>query len=440
LFIKYITQGLSNHIFLSNKMQGNFEIVPKKLILNIGEWKKEVEVEFCDEIEEDTIGISEYVTRDFLIPDELSYEVKVDGRNIYVGPLIGFLIETKKKYLSPERLEKLREYYKSYDEIKGCLFLCAVDQINTSNKTIEGYYHDGRDWKVVVCPYPGCIYRKADIPKDIYDNLINSLGDRVFNSYFFDKWETWQLLSPYPMIKEHLPHTTKLKSLQDLDEMLSCHQLVYLKQTRGYKAKGILKVEKLEENYQFTYRLKGSVMISNKDEVSSLIKELNENGLSKNFYIVQQAVKVKRYQDRPYDFRVIMQKDGSRQWGCSGIIARFGKRASIATNFLLSGYALSGYEALKRVFSISEKEAFLKLQEIESLCTDVCRVLDNCIGNYGDLGIDVMVDEKQKVWILEINKTHDHRFPLYSINDAHMYNEVIANPLRYAKALAGFSH
>ena len=61
-----------------------------------------------------------------------------------------------------------------------------------------------------------------------------------------------------------------------------------------------------------------------------------------------------------FDLRVILQKDKSMEWSCTGIIARFGKGGSIATKISSGGFAVTGYEALKKVFRMSEKEAFLK--------------------------------------------------------------------------------
>ena len=415
-----------------------FEYIPAKLIVHIGSWKKEMDAYYSEDLPADTVGLSKYASSTFMLPDSLPYEVMWKGRNIYIGPVIAYLIEAQEKYITPERLEKLKVYYINYSEIKGAVFICAVDQINLTDKTIGGYYYDGRSWTAGTFPYPGSIYRKADIPQDIFDDLINNMGDKIFNSYFFDKWETWQLLSPYPDLKSHLPHTEKLDGIDSLDGMLDHYGSAYLKQTRGYKAKGIIKATRSEDGYHFQYRLEGETVIGSREKADQFLRNLNEQKKGNNYYLLQQEVCVKRYRNRPFDFRVVLQKDESMRWKCSGIIARFGKKESIATNFLLSGYALTGYEALKRVFHLSERDAFLKQQEIIEICMNACKTLEKCIGHYADIGVDVMLDGDQNVWILEINKTHDHRFPLYSINDTQMYTTIISRPFKYAKALAGF--
>lgn len=436
--IKYNDKDSYKQLLLPENMKEKFDFNPRKMILNIGSWSREVDIDFSSELDKNTINIPKTISEKYSIPDILDYEVKVDGRNLYLGPVICYLLETQKKYITPERLEKLTVYYNNYDIIKGIMFISAADQINISDKTIGGFYFSEGVWKEDVFPYPGAIYRKSDIPEEVYEDLINQIGDRIFNSYFFDKWETWEILSDYSYLKQHIPHTEKLEGLETLDRMLEQHKEVYLKQARGYKAKGIIKAEKSGEGYKFTYRLKGVKEIPDFQDAARFIDELNEGKRGKNFYLVQQSIKVKNYQTRPFDFRVVMQKDKSKHWNCSGIIARFGKRQSIATNFLLSGYALPCHDALKRVFRMNEKDIFLKQQEIICICMEVCKVLEKSVGNYGDLGIDVILDENLNVWILEVNKTHDHRFPLYSINDTQMYHRIITRPFEYAKALAGF--
>jgi hypothetical protein len=66
---------------------------------------------------------------------------------------------------------------------------------------------------------------------------------------------------------------------------------------------------------------------------------------------------------------------------------------------------------LKAVFNYNEREAFAKEQEMIQACIQVCETLDRCGGNYGDLGIDVIVDIDQHLWILEANKLQDHKYP-----------------------------
>ncbi|QIQ33364.1 hypothetical protein DER53_11780 [Parageobacillus toebii NBRC 107807] len=135
----------------------------------------------------------------------------------------------------------------------------------------------------------------------------------------------------------------------------------------------------------------------------------------------------------------LCKKNSSKHWNCSGIIARLGNRTEITANFDRSGIFLTGKEALRKVFQMNEREVFLKEQEMIDLCVSACKTFDQCGGNYADLGIDLIIDENLKVWLIEIHPLYDHQLPLYSIKDRQMYLKVVTAPFEYAKSLAGFS-
>lgn len=437
--IKFYNDDKNNYLYFPKALIEKNDIIPHRLILNIGNWQQEVEVKIDQELDKDSIGFSNDLFKEFTLPKDISYDVILDKRNIKIGPVIAFLAVSNKNSLTPETLEKLQEFF-IYKKIKGLVYICSADSINISSKSISGYYFNPNaqehenPWKFGKFPYPGAMYRRAGLSNEVYNHLISQMGDKIFNSYFFNKLELWKWLSNYPNIKEYLPYTEKLSDLDQIDKLLSKYQTLYLKKVAGHKAKGIIMLEKPNKSYHFIYRLKKEVVIKNHEDAAAYIKSFNKN----KDYIVQQAIKIKKHENRNCDFRVILQKNREKQWVSSGVIARFGKEGSIATNFLLDGYALPGEEALIKVFKISEKNALKKQQEMINKSIEVCKILDHCAGNYGDLGIDLIVDSEQKVWLLEINKLHDPRFPLYSIDDEKMYEKVMTRPFEYAKTLTGF--
>ena len=428
MYIRYIEE-LTNYILLPSTYS-NLNIY--RIILNIGPFKKEVNIKIDNDLKDDVIGLSKDLKDWYYLPEDLIYEVIIKNRNIYIGPIIGILASTSKRNLNDDMLNKLEKYYLDYDNILGLIYVCSSGCINKTNKTIEGYYFNKNKWIKGIFPYPGALFRRTGISKYLYDDLVLTIGNNLFNSYFFDKWELWDYLSKDKNMRKYLPETKKLISFNDIEEMINKHRYVYLKLINSCKARGIIKVEKINEKYKFIYRLKKEKIL----DIESTLLFIND--LIKDNYLIQQAINIKKYDNRIFDFRVIMQKNQYKKWDCIGIIARFGAKNSIATNFILEGYALSGKEALMKVFKMNEKEAFIKLEEIKDVCLKACSILDKTIGNYGDLGIDLIVDENKKIWILEINKLHDQKYPIYSINDTEMYYKVITNPIKYVKALAGF--
>jgi hypothetical protein len=437
LFLKYLEHIKNNEIILSNKLTCGNNIIYRKILLHIGCWKRELSVKYMDNWPVDALGLPKDLSKDFVLPDSITYKIRFEDRNIYVGPIIGLLFVTKHKALTPEFLSAYKCYLLSYNEVKGLIFIGSSEGINIENQTMKGYlYRPAPDesWVEGIFPYPDALYRRIGLPDIKYQDLIMHMGDRIFNTYFFNKWELWQYISPYEKIKPHLPHTEKLTDANALAKILEQYDSVYLKKILGERSMGIYKVTKVNNEYQFIDNMSRKYIFTSIEEISEFIQEINKRNGS---YLVQQAIKVKNFEGRNFDMRVILQKDENMEWSLSGIIARFGAIGNI-TSVGLNRIAMHGIDAIKKAFNMTEEEAKLKEKEIVSVCSEICDILNKSIGNYGDLGIDVIIDENQKIWILEINKLHYHRYPVYALNDWQMYLDITSKPLKYAGGLSGF--
>lgn len=159
----------------------------------------------------------------------------------------------------------------------------------------------------------------------------------------------------------------------------------------GQISAGIYKVIKSDKGYEFTNRFGKQSKLANIEEISKFLKGINKKNGS---YIVQQGVKGKKLENRNFDMQVVLQKDENKEWSCTSTIARFGGTGNVTSNIGLGGLAKRGREALKEIFNLTEEEA--KEKEIVRVCSKACESLDNSIGHYGDLGVDVIIDENGK--------------------------------------------
>lgn len=439
LYIKRIPEKKANLIILPESMLRVGEIIPRRMILHAGMWKYEVEVEFRNDLPENTIGFSSTLKIPYDLPEQLPYEVKIKDRNLYIGPIIAFLAFTETKDITSESLNEYLGNFSSYSDIQGLIYICAANGIDAFNQTSEGYYYDPAanedepTFKYGKFPYPNVVFCKIDINRPEYDQMIAAFGQNMFNTYLSDKWELGEWLSPYTFLREHLPYTDLLNNVQDLEDMLCKYEAVYIKPIETGEGKRLLKVSKTSEGYCLVDKLSEKICFSSSVEAGEFLSVL----LSNEAYVVQQAVSTKNYEDRIIIFRVIMQKNSSKRWACSYIIACFGEIGSISANYNRSGIVLTGRETLRKVFRMNEREVFLKEQEMIDLCQAACKTLEHSGGNYAELCIEIILDENLKLWIIEINHLLDHKLLLYS--DRQLYLKVNAIPLEYAKSFAGFS-
>lgn len=414
----------SERLFINGKM-------PKQVSLHFGNFQKIMTVKLNRRLPPNTIGIPVNAILPFTVPKHLPYQIQIRESGIFIGPVIGMLIPSERP------LDRYACFFREYKRIGGIVFLFKAEHINPDNQTIQGYYFDPRAcspslrWKKVLVPYPDAVYKRASDSK-LPIEFMNQMDEKIFNAPMaLDKWQLWRILSENPEVREHLPRTELLHGIAELEDMLRIYNVVYLKRLLSLQSLGLFMVRKTETGYLFIDRDRNETPVQS-EAVPGFIESLIENSP----YIVQQAVPLK-YNGRHVDFRVIMQKDRTKYWQCTGVLARFGASGSVSTNFMEAGYLRLGEPALQLLFGLNRKQATKKIEEMISVCKTACEWLDR-FGNFADVGLDVVVDPDQNVWILEINKYQHMELPLYIKGNYKMYRRVKANPFEYAKSFAGF--
>jgi hypothetical protein len=339
--------------------------------------------------------------------------------------------------LTRRRLKDLLTYCLIYPEVHGLILAISEKDIDFEKGLVKGYYYSPNlkeaalPWKEGIFPLPDSIFTRIYISDDTRLNLQKVSDNGLFNSKYFNKWEFWRMMTKFKAYCGFIPETKRLYSIDDIDHMLSSFSSVYIKPTNGTLSRGLYMIKKDNENYHVEDKHGDKIEhTDSREEVQKFIDDI----LSGRGYLVQQALEPIGFEGRHVDFRVIMQKNHSRMWNCTTIIAFAGRPGEICSNW---GYTLKFEDILEKYFHFSQQEIYLKKQEIISACRTVCGILEMTGENYGDFGFDVVLDKDFKVWILEANKRHFHTVPLWN-NDEETYYEVKANTLRYATALDGF--
>ena len=433
----------------SNETTGKL-FIPKRLfkrhvftnldsvVISAGGVKQSIEVILDSKLNNDELRMSMDTLESLSIPGDISYQVILEKNTINLGPIIGLLMATTDDKLTKARLRKLIDYCVIYPEIKGLIVAFSEEGIDFENHRVKGYYFNPKvkgkviPWKEGTFPLPDSIFQRTNLTEEVRVQLIKETKNRVFNSNYFNKWEFGKMLSKFEPYLRCIPETLLFKSIDDIDYMLSRHDAVYLKPVNGTLSRGLYRITRKNGCYGFQGNQGSEItQVNSKDEAETYVKDV----VGKKTYLVQQAISPLKVEDRHLDFRVIMQKDHTLTWSCTGIVGFVGNLGDICTNW---GFTSTFEGILSKYFNLTQQEIFKKRQEIIAACRKVCEAIDLRKGNYGDLGFDVMLDKELKIWILEANKRHYHTVPLW-INDMHMYHEIKSKPIKYAAALGGFS-
>lgn len=104
----------------------------------------------------------------------------------------------------------------------------------------------------------------------------------------------------------------------------------------------------------------------------------------------------------PIDYRILCIKNYHGYWKVCSAVSRIGKQESIVSNLSKGAVQKKVYSTLKERTSPYEAKHMERfLYELAIQCAEV---LDTEAGGiYGELGFDFMIDDENKVWILEVN-------------------------------------
>ncbi|MBC8060859.1 MAG: YheC/YheD family protein [Clostridiaceae bacterium] len=428
----------SGKVFVNDKFAKEHLFI-NKLSVFIRAGSKAVNIEIVKNSmqKDDEIILSQDVIETLLLPTSIKYQIRQEKDSLIIGPVIGLLMGANKEKFTKRVLKELTSYSHIYPEVNGLLLVIYTEGIDFINKTVKGYYYnpasDSKNsvWKEGVFPFPNSIFQRINLTEDVRIRLNEETNKCVFNSDYFSKWEFFKMVSNFRPFFNHLPDTRLLESTKDLEQMVSLYKEVYLKTLNGTLSRGIYKITSINGEYELKDKDGASVAVTTSFE--KMEAEINAITKNKN-YLMQQALHPLMVNERHTDFRVIMQKNHTLDWICTGIFTFIGRRAGISSSW---GYISTFERFLEKNFNFNEQDIFKKRQEVIRVCKDVCKILDASGENYGDLGFDVLIDEELKVWVLEANKRHYHTVPLW-MDDTETFYETKANPIKYATALSGF--
>lgn len=422
-------------IQLSNAFLKYYQIHSSEVTLKFGQWTRRFIVNINNKLSDKEIGLPRD-TLPFPIPEKMFFDIRVNLDVIHIGPFVAFIAMNKLQHISMSTLEIYKNRFKLHEDSGKFILICASDSIDTSNQTISGYYYHSKGikkkrWVNAVFPYPDSVFKKIRIPEDINRSLRNVIGNKLFNTNFFNKYELWEACKD-ENVKQYLPETRLYQSFSDLVEMLSKHETLYMKPIKGLKGIGIFVIRK-EDN--------GILLINNRKEkvLFHTIHQLNlflDKLLLKKEYLIQQGVPT-IYKNKQFDFRLYFQKNYQQDWVCQGIIGRVAQEESIVTNLNHLAHITTGEKTIRIIYKIKDLEAKKVMNDTITACKSLCEILDEKLGHFGDVAIDVIIDHDFRPWILEVNNLYGKK-SLHLLQENALLDTIHLTPLEYASSLAGF--
>lgn len=209
-----------------------------------------------------------------------------------------------------------------------------------------------------------------------------------------------RMLRKVPRLRAYLPNTAYCNE-QRLSAFLNRYRAVFIKPDGGERGIGVIKAWKRGPLIYY-------VKVKGKPQTVRSVRDIVQKLKLNRPHIVQQAIDLARVNGRPYDIRLMMMRDRSKRWTYIGMVAKVAGAGSVITNVARSkGYVLPIDRALRLSLGLSGSSAARKKYEMVRLAERAARVYSK--SRYGwQIGFDLAVDRKRKVWFIELNPLPAH--------------------------------
>ncbi|MBC7074676.1 MAG: YheC/YheD family protein [Syntrophomonadaceae bacterium] len=371
---------------------------------------------------------------------------------LHLGPIIGILTNflPNKEEFSPKSLQAELIFLSNIGKtLPAQVFVFTPQSINWSNSTVKGHVYrqisaDKGIWVSSTYPLPDVVYdrisnRSSESKKfnaSTKKKLMNLPYTEYFNPFFLNKWKVYQMLTAEPKLLPHLPETRQL-NVENLAEMLSKYKTLYLKPANGSMGRGIIKIRHSKNSALHYTVYKTRKIRGRADNVNEFWKKTKTYRKNKQ-YIVQQGIDFATYNGCNFDIRIIYQKNARGEWQISKKFVRVAPRGSSISNLSSGGRVEKNIKVFRRLY---KKQGLIEEinAQIKELCRTVALTLEkNSQAVFGELGLDIGMDEKGSPWLIEVNskprKTTETEFSQTIVRNT------FKRPLQYAIHLAGFSN
>ncbi len=367
----------------------------------------------------------------------------VQNGQIKMGPFIGLFTVKGKSRGFKGNFKYLADMTKAATELGYFMYVFTAEGLNFEKKQILGYHYAEKNgkgkWEQVIAPLPDVVYNRIPSRKeeqlphiqDAIKKLNNVPNLSLFNPHYFDKWELFQLLSRNEELKHYLPPTEQINTIGQLKTFLGKNQSVYLKPIHSKAGTGIVLLNKSDNGYDFITQSKGVRIVKHYRTLEETWNAFTPF-LQTRTYIAQRTVNLSLFESRPFDLRVLCQKNIRGVWDMTGIGVRHAGPESITTHVPQGGKIQDPVHVLEQVFgTLKSKEL---LQAAETLSLKLARGIEKETKKMlGEMSLDLGLDRNGKLWFFEANSK-----PM-KFDEPHIKQKSFTRILQYCAYLSGIA-
>ncbi len=336
-----------------------------------------------------------------------------------------------------------RKLNQANEKARCSIYFFSPENIDWERKKINGYQFEsnGKQWLERRMPFPDIIYDRGSGFSGREKAAVEAQrvrfkklpGIEFINSCKLKKWQVYHKLSRHKAVNKYLPATILSGGLGDIRSMIAKYGFLFLKISGGSGGRDVFSLEKINKGFLLRYYRKGIHLERYASNLSGLQSDLKTVlGQRTDQVIIQQGIRLIKYNNRIMDLRVLMVKDKDGLWNAVYNQARVAQTGAVITNLSLGGEVMNYsdiYPSLKAKYPGIPAD-----KRIRSICMIIAQYIEKEFGPFGEIGMDIGVDETGKIWLLEAN-SKPSKLPEQKIEDTAGVSPQFLMTLEYARLL-----
>lgn len=343
-----------------------------------------------------------------VLPEQVVYRhpvelAVVEGR-VVAGPVFAILAGSGRKVFHGNRNE-YRGLVRTGRSEGRFVYVLPAGQV-TDQRWWRGYVPVGKgQWVAIPCPHAEAVYNRIPTRNLERTPVVEAARARLqlesipmFNPSYFNKAELYQVIAA-SHTAHYLPETFTQLDGRRLRDLLSRHSGVYLKPSGGSVGHGMMLAEHAPGGYKLSVMKQSHCQTYTVTGFETLWNTVLQQRLPGN-YVLQAAVPLIEWNDRPCDFRVLLQKH-SGNWVLVGTGVRVAGEGAITTHVPNGGHIAAAEPVVRKWFG---NRAAGVLHGLEAANLELARTVDRHYqGALGEMSIDIGIDRQGNIWFLEAN-------------------------------------
>jgi len=329
-------------------------------------------------------------------------------------PIVAILtIEDAKEKFRGNR-DNFLDILRTGKDLGFTVYIVTVKDLKLGAKRIAGYTYneDKQTWEQEWFPPPRIVYNRIPLREDEnqpavrrkIEEILEHPGIRLYNPYFFNKWQLFEWLKKSRATRPFIPATRRLRTAVALAKMLNKHPYLFLKPETGKAGMGIMTL-RVNHTKAMKFRLKTQdrrrSALFKCATISKLWGRIRKQAGTHN-YIVQQGITLATVNRRPFDLRVLVQKNSKGQWDITGVGARVAGSSSITTHVPRGGSIDDPEKLLSANFGV--EQARRTMARTKNAAIIIARQIERGSGHtLGEMSMDLGVDTNGSIWFFEAN-------------------------------------